>query len=111
MCLYSTSLLQQKQVISAAGGGSAGGGGGGGGGGGEKGKGTAEGEQLVKRSLSRQHAKDISDYTKQLLAKDKELDNLRKRLGKVRSGNTHLCVCVCECVCVCVCVCVLWSVC
>ena len=49
-------------------------------GGGEKGKGSGEGES---RRLSRQHAKDISDYTKQILAKDRELDSLRKKLSKV----------------------------
>ena len=52
----------------------------GGEGGGEKGKGSGEGES---RRLSRQHAKDISDYTKQILAKDRELDSLRKKLSKV----------------------------
>lgn len=49
-------------------------------GGGEKAKGSGEGES---RRLSRQHAKDISDYTKQILAKDRELDSLRKKLSKV----------------------------
>ena len=41
------------------------------------------GEGDVRRSLSRQHAKDISDYTKQLLTKDRELETLRTRLSKV----------------------------
>ena len=53
----------------------------GGGGGGEKGKGgEMEGRRM---SLSRQHAKDISDYTRQLLVKDRELESLRVRLCKV----------------------------
>ena len=54
----------------------------GGGGGGEKVKGGG-GEGDVRRSLSRQHAKDISEYTKQLLTKDRELESLRISLAKV----------------------------
>ncbi len=41
----------------------------------------------MKKLLARQHAKDISEYTKQIMAKDKELSILKKKLGKV-------CVCV-----------------
>ena len=51
-------------------------------GGGEKGKGGG-GEGDVRRSQSRQYAKDISEYTKQILAKDRELDSLRKKLAQV----------------------------
>ena len=57
-----------------------------GGGGGERGKGGGGGGgevDLRKMSLSRQHAKDISEYTKQLLAKERELESLRTRLSKV----------------------------
>ena len=45
----------------------------------------------MRKALSRQHAKDIMDYTRQIHAKDRELDALRKKLGKV-------CVCVRTCV-------------
>lgn len=50
-------------------------------GGGEKVKGG--GGEGDTRRVSRQYAKDISDYTKQILAKDRELDGLRKKLSKV----------------------------
>ena len=54
------------------------------GGGGEKGKGGGgEMDGGRKMSLSRQHAKDISEYTRQLLTKDRELESLRIRLAKV----------------------------
>ena len=51
----------------------------------EKGKGGG-GESDIRKgsmSLSRQHAKDISEYTKQILTKDRELDSIRIRLAKV----------------------------
>ena len=83
--LFSSCDVQQKQSVSSSVGGS------GGGGAGEKGKGGG-GESDVRRTLSRQHAKDISEYTKQILAKDRELDSLRKRLGKVEN-NVHVHVC------------------
>ena len=57
-----------------------------GGGGGERGKGGGSGgggDGDVRRSLSRQHAKDISEYTKQILTKDREIESVRKRLAKV----------------------------
>ena len=63
----------------------------GGGGGGEKGKGGGGGEMEGRRmSLSRQHAKDISDYTRQLLVKDRELESLRVRLSKVSEPLVRL---------------------
>ena len=62
-------------MVSSVGGGSVGGG--------EKGKGgVGDGDARRSLSLSRQHAKDISEYTKQILAKDRELDSLRKKLAK-----------------------------
>ena len=90
-CTMSSCDVQQKQSVSSSVGGS------GGGGAGEKGKGGG-GESDVRRTLSRQHAKDISEYTKQILAKDRELDSLRKRLGKVEN-NVHVHACTCTCVC------------
>ena len=78
---------QQKQSLGGSGGGGGGVSVGGGGGGGGKG---GESEQQAKRALSRQHAKDISDYTKQLLSKDRELEGLRKRLAKVRPTYTYM---------------------
>ena len=63
----------------------------GGGGGGEKGKGGGGGEMEGRRmSLSRQHAKDISDYTRQLLVKGRELESLRVRLSKVSEPLVRL---------------------
>ena len=41
-------------------------------------------EQNQKKSLARQHAKDISEYTKQIVVKDRELTMLKNKLGKVR---------------------------
>lgn len=61
-------------------------------GGGEKVKGG--GGEGDGRRASRQYAKDISDYTKQILAKDRELEGLRKKLSKVsfqeKSSYTHI---------------------
>ena len=88
--LFSYCDVQQKQSISLSVGGS-------GGGAGEKGKGGG-GESDVRRAMSRQHAKDISEYTKQILAKDRELDSLRKRLGKVENNSLHVHACTCTCI-------------
>lgn len=52
----------------------------------QKGKaigGSSESDQNVRKALARQHAKDISEYTKQLHAKDREISNLRKKTTKV----------------------------
>ena len=49
----------------------------------------AEAEHHVRKSLSRQHAKDIMEYTQQIHAKNKEIEALKKRIAKVRE-----CVCV-----------------
>lgn len=51
-----------------------------------------ESDQNVRRILARQHAKDISDYTKRIHGKDRELTDLRKRMAKV-------CMDGCEAVC------------
>ena len=38
----------------------------------------------MRKSLSRQHAKDIMEYTQQIHAKNKEIEALKKRIAKVR---------------------------
>ena len=42
----------------------------------------ADSEQQIKKSLSRQHAKDISEYTKQIHTRDKEIEKLKQKLAK-----------------------------
>ena len=37
----------------------------------------------MRKTLSRHHAKDIMEYTRQIHAKDKEIDSLKKRVAKV----------------------------
>ena len=43
-----------------------------------------EGEQNIHKVLARRHAKDISEYTKQIHAKDREVTELKKKVAKVR---------------------------
>ena len=45
--------------------------------------GAGESDQNVRKVLARQHAKDISEYTKQIHAKDRELTEIRKKVAKV----------------------------
>ena len=45
--------------------------------------GAGESDQNVRKVLARQHAKDISEYTKQIHAKDRELIEIRKKVAKV----------------------------
>ena len=40
-------------------------------------------EQQIRKTLSRQHAKDISDYTRKIAARDRELMELKRKLSKV----------------------------
>ena len=49
-----------------------------------------EGGENVKKILARQHAKDISEYTKQIMGKDKELNILKKKVSKVSTCAFHL---------------------
>ena len=47
--------------------------------------GGAEGsEQNIHKVLAKRHAKDISEYTKQIHTKDRELTELKKKVAKVR---------------------------
>ena len=47
-------------------------------------------EQQVRKTLSRQHARDISEYTRQLHSKDREIESLKKQLAKVRATDELL---------------------
>ena len=47
-----------------------------------------ETEQQVRKSLSRQHARDIMDYTKQIHSKDREIETLRRKVAKVGMVTT-----------------------
>lgn len=40
-------------------------------------------EQQIRKTLSRQHAKDISDYTRKIASKDREIIELKRKLSKV----------------------------
>ena len=42
----------------------------------------SEAENQLRKSFSRQHARDISEYTKQIHVKDRENQELRRRLSK-----------------------------
>lgn len=44
-----------------------------------------ESDQNIRKVLARQHAKDISEYTKQIHAKDREIGELKKKTIKVCS--------------------------
>ena len=41
-------------------------------------------DQNVRKVLARQHAKDISEYTKQIHSKDRELTEIKKKVAKVK---------------------------
>ncbi len=45
--------------------------------------GPSDSEAAVRRALSRHHAKDISEYTKQIHGKEREISELKRRLAKV----------------------------
>ena len=53
---------------------------------------STESEQLLRKTLSRQHAKDISEYTRKIASRDRENHDLKRRLSKVCT-----CTCVCNC--------------
>lgn len=40
--------------------------------------------QNVRKALARQHVQDISEYTKQIHAKDREITDIKKKMAKVR---------------------------
>ena len=81
-------------------------------------EGAADGEHL-KRMFARQRAKDLAEHAKNMLSKDREIEELRRKCqelaDQLSNGDVmapevrgHCLVCVCVCVCVCgVCVCVL----
>lgn len=52
---------------------------------------SLSGDSEARRALSRQHAKDIMEYTRQLHAKDRDIDALKKKLAKVSDvmGSVH----------------------
>ena len=70
-------------------------------------------EQNLRKTLSRQHAKDISEYTRKIASRDREVLELKRRLSKVsctpvtHSGpcmDMHVPVdCGCDRVVMCVC--------
>jgi hypothetical protein len=43
---------------------------------------NSETEQQIRKTLSRQHAKDISDYTRKIASRDRELAELKRKLAK-----------------------------
>ena len=47
----------------------------------------------MRKSVARQHTKDLQEYMKQIHAKDKELSELKRKLAKVslsiKNINTH----------------------
>jgi hypothetical protein len=49
---------------------------------------AGESDQNIRKVLARQHAKDISEYTKQIHAKDREIADLKKKTIKV--WNMHV---------------------
>lgn len=44
---------------------------------------TSESDRNVRKALARQHAKDISEYTKQIHGRDREITELKKKTIKV----------------------------
>ena len=40
-------------------------------------------EQQIRKSLARQHAKDISDYTRKIATRDREIQEMKRKLSKV----------------------------
>lgn len=40
---------------------------------------TGDSDQNVRKVVARQHAKDISEYTKQIHAKDREIADLKRK--------------------------------
>lgn len=44
---------------------------------------VGESDQNVRKALARQHVKDISEYTKQIHAKDREIADLKRKTIKV----------------------------
>ena len=47
-------------------------------------------EHQVRKSVARQHTKDLQEYMKQIHAKDKELSELKRKLAKVRPAITYI---------------------
>jgi len=53
-------------------------------------------EVQLRKTLNRQHAKDIMEYTKQIHAKEREIGDLKRKISKVGEKvqsqlNIHYC--------------------